>query len=176
MAGATASPLPPEIGRPISCVAADHDSLLADCARQNSNRISALGNSRFGGHMFRHIMAASDDSPQATRALEVAIELAKQLNTGLYRIVASEQLLSYTAFIDVEMPGGRRMLLDERGAYYRELQKRAMTQVSAAGVDVRGLVTEGAEVQAIIDRIAEYNLDLLVLGRRHHTAITWLWG
>jgi len=31
-------------------------------------------------------------------------------------------------------------------------------------------------VQAIIDRIAEYNLDLLVLGRRHHTAITWLWG
>ena len=121
-------------------------------------------------------MAASDDSPQATRALEVAIELAKQLNTGLYRIVASEQLLSYTAFIDVEMPGGRRMLLDERGAYYRELQKRAMTQVSAAGVDVRGLVTEGAEVQAIIDRIAEYNLDLLVLGRRHHTAITWLWG
>jgi len=79
--------------------------------------------------MFRHIMAASDDSPQATRALEVAIELAKQLNTGLYRIVASEQLLSYTAFIDVEMPGGRRMLLNERSAYYRELQKSAMTQV-----------------------------------------------
>lgn len=83
--------------------------------------------------MFPHIMAAFDDSRQATRALEVAIELAKQLNTGLYRIAASEQLPSYTAFIDVEMPGGRRMLLDERSAYYRELQGSAMTQLSAPG-------------------------------------------
>jgi nucleotide-binding universal stress UspA family protein len=79
--------------------------------------------------MFRHIMVAFDDSPQATRALEVAIEAAKESKTGLYLITVSEPLPSYTAFIEVEMPGGRRMLLNERSAYYRELQKSAMTQV-----------------------------------------------
>jgi nucleotide-binding universal stress UspA family protein len=105
--------------------------------------------------VLRHIMSAFDDSRQATRAFEVAVDLAKQLRTELYLITVSEPLPSYTASIDVEMPGGRRVLLNERSAYYRELQGSAMTQLSAAGLDVRGLVIEGAEVQATIDRIAE---------------------
>lgn len=68
------------------------------------------------------------------------------------------------------------MLLDERSAYYRELQKGAMAQASAAGLNVQGLVIEGEEVQTITDRIAEYNPDFLVLGRRHHTAMIELWS
>jgi nucleotide-binding universal stress UspA family protein len=51
-------------------------------------------------------MSAFDDSRQATRAFEVAVDLAKQLRTELYLITVSEPLPSYTAFIDVEMPGG----------------------------------------------------------------------
>ena len=35
---------------------------------------------------------------------------------------------------------------------------------------------EGEEIQTIVDRIAEYNPDLLVLGRHHHTAMIGLWG
>jgi nucleotide-binding universal stress UspA family protein len=124
--------------------------------------------------MIRSIMAAFDDSPQANRALEIAIELAKQFKAGLHLITVSEPLPLYTAFIEAEIPGGRQMLLNERSAYYRALQQRAMAQASAAGLDVQGLVIEGEEIQTIIDRIAEYNPDLLVLGRRHHTAIIGL--
>jgi nucleotide-binding universal stress UspA family protein len=126
--------------------------------------------------MFRYIMVAFDDSPQANRALDVAIELAKQCKTGLHLITVSERLPLYTGFIEAEIPGGRQMLLDERSAYYQELQKGAMAQASEAGIDVQGLVIEGEEIQTIVDRIAEYNPDLLVLGRHHHTAMIGLWG
>jgi nucleotide-binding universal stress UspA family protein len=82
----------------------------------------------------------------------------------------------YAAIIDARVPGGRQMLLDEQKAYYRELQKGAIAQASGVGLDVEGLVFEGEEVQTIVDRIIEYNPDLLVLGRRHHSAISGLWS
>jgi hypothetical protein len=82
----------------------------------------------------------------------------------------------YTAIIDVRVPGGRQMLLDDRDTYYRELQKGAMAQVTAAGLDVQALAIEGEEVQTLVDRIVEYNLDLLVLGRRHHSTVSELWS
>jgi nucleotide-binding universal stress UspA family protein len=126
--------------------------------------------------MFRKIIVAFDDSPRANRALEVAIELAQRYQTGLHIITVSEPLPLYTAYIEAEMPGGRKMLLDQRSAYYRELQKGAMAKASAAGLDVQGLVIEGEEVPTIVDRIIEYKPDLLVLGRRHHSAISALWG
>jgi nucleotide-binding universal stress UspA family protein len=126
--------------------------------------------------MFQKIMVAFDDSPQANHALEVAIELAKQFNTALRLITVSERLPLYTAIIDARVPDGRQMLLDEQKAYYRELQKGAIAQASGVGLDVEGLVFEGEEVQTIVDRIIEYNPDLLVLGRRHHSAISGLWS
>ena len=126
--------------------------------------------------MFRKIMVAFDDSPQANHALEVAIELAKQFKTGLHLITVSEPLPLYTAIIDAQVPSGRQMLLDEQKTYYQELQIGAIAQASGAGIDVRGLVIEGEEVQTIVDRIAEYNPDLLVLGRRHHSIISGLWS
>jgi nucleotide-binding universal stress UspA family protein len=82
----------------------------------------------------------------------------------------------YTAIIDVRVPGGRQMLLDDRDTYYRELQKGAIAKVTAAGLDVQALVIEGEEVQALVDRIAEYNPDLLVLGRRLHSTVSGLWN
>ena len=126
--------------------------------------------------MFRKVMVAFDDSAQANRALEVGIEIAKLFKARLNLITVSEPLPLYTAIIDVRVPGGRQMLLDDRDTYYRELQKGAMVQATAAGLDVQGLVIEGEEVQTIVDRIAEYNPDLLVLGRRHHSTISGLWS
>lgn len=126
--------------------------------------------------MFRKIIVAFDDSPHANRALEVAIDVAKHFQTGLNIITVSEPLPLYTAYIEAEMPGGRKMLLDQRSAYYRELQKGAMAKASAAGLEVQGLVIEGEEVPTIVDRIIEYKPDLLVLGRRHHSTISALWG
>jgi nucleotide-binding universal stress UspA family protein len=126
--------------------------------------------------MFRKVMVAFDDSPQANRALEVGIEIAKLFKTGLHLVTVSEPLPLYTAIIDVRVPGGRQMLLDDRDTYYRELQKGAIAQVTAAGLDVQALVIEGEEIQTLVDRIAEYNPDLLVLGRRHHSIVSGLWS
>jgi nucleotide-binding universal stress UspA family protein len=126
--------------------------------------------------MFRKIMVAFDESPQANHALEVAIELAKQFQTGLHLITVSEPLPLYTAIIDAQVPGGRQMLLDERKTYYRELQQRALAQISGEGLDVQGLIFEGGEVETIVDGISEYNPDLLILGRRHHSNLSGLWN
>jgi nucleotide-binding universal stress UspA family protein len=114
--------------------------------------------------MFRKIMVAFDESPQANH------------DTGVHLITVSEPLPLYTAIIDAQVPGGRQMLLDERKTYYRELQKGAIAQASGAGLDVQGIVIEGEEAQTIVDRILDYNPDLLILGRRHHSTISGLWN
>jgi nucleotide-binding universal stress UspA family protein len=78
--------------------------------------------------------------------------------------------------MDAEIPGARQKLLDERNAFYRDLQKEALKQATAAGVSVEGAVVEGDEVQAIVDHIVAYGADLLVIGRRHHSTMSRLWG
>ena len=126
--------------------------------------------------MYKKIVIALDESREAKHALASAIQLAKQLGAELRVVTVSEPLPVYAAFMDAEIPGARQKLLDERNAFYRDLQKEALKQATAAGVSVEGAVVEGDEVQAIVDHIVAYGADLLVIGRRHHSTMSRLWG
>lgn len=88
----------------------------------------------------------------------------------------SEPLPAYAAFMDTEVPGARQKLADERNAFYAELQQQAIGEATAAGIKAEAVVVEGEEVQAIVDAIAAWGADLLVIGRRHHSTMSRLWG
>jgi nucleotide-binding universal stress UspA family protein len=126
--------------------------------------------------MYKKIVVALDESKEAKRALGTAIELAKSLGSDLCIVTVIEPLPAYAAFMDSELPGARKMLLEERNAFYTHLQKDASKQASAAGVPVQAQVVEGQEVQAIADRISAFGADLLIIGRRHHSGFSGVWG
>lgn len=126
--------------------------------------------------MYRKIVVALDESAEAKRALSAGIELARQLGAELRIVTVSEPLPAYAAFMDAEIPGARAKLLEERAAFYQELQRRGVEQAAAAGVHAGGTVVEGAEVQAIVDHLSACEADLLVIGRRHHSPMSRLWG
>ncbi len=126
--------------------------------------------------MYKKIVLALDESKEAQRALAHAIDLAKHLGSEMSIVTVSEPLPAYAAFIDAEMPGAREKLLEDRNAFYADVQSAALKQVSAAGIKVNAVIIEGREVQAIVNHITAFRADLLVIGRRHHSAMSGIWG
>ena len=129
-----------------------------------------------GAVLYKRIIIALDESQEAKRALASAIGMARQFGSKLRIVTVSEPLPAYAAFMDAEMPGARQKLLEERNAFYGDLQKTGIEQAKAAGVPVEGMLIEGDEVQAIVDHIAASGADLLVIGRRQHSSMSRLWG
>jgi nucleotide-binding universal stress UspA family protein len=126
--------------------------------------------------MYKKIVVAMDESKEAKRALASAIDLAGLLKSELTILTVSEPLPSYAGFMDAEIPGARLKLLEERNAFYCNLQKEGIAQAAAAGIEARAVIVEGNEVQSIVDHIAEHRADLLVIGRRHHSTMARFWG
>lgn len=126
--------------------------------------------------MYKKVVVALDESKEAQRALDSAIDLVGRLGAELTLLTVCEPLPSYTAFIDAEMPGARQKLLDERNDFYVELQNSAVAKAAAAHIQAKTAIVEGDEVQAIVDHVAANGVDLLVIGRRHHASMSRLWG
>ena len=126
--------------------------------------------------MYKKIVVALDESSEARRALASAISLAGLLHSELTILTVSEPLPSYAAFMDAEIPGARQKLLEERNTFYRNLQEEGVAQAAAAGIEARAVIVEGDEVQSIVDHITGHVIDLLVIGRRHHSPMSRLWG
>lgn len=126
--------------------------------------------------MYKKIVIALDESNEAKHALTTAIALAKQLGSELRIVTVSEPLPVYAAFMDSELPGARQKLLEERNSFYAHLQKDGIKQASAAGVKVDAAIIEGKEVDSIAQHITAFGADLLVIGRRHHAAMSGIWS
>lgn len=126
--------------------------------------------------MYKKIVVALDESKEAARALEAAIELAVQVKAELTLVSVCEPLPSYTAFIDSELPGAKQKLIEERNTFYSNLQREGVAKAAGAGLQARGVLVEGDEVQSIVDHIVANGNDLLVLGRRHHHSMSRIWG
>ncbi len=58
--------------------------------------------------MYKKIIVAFDESPEARRAPTNAIEFAKQLGAELRIVTVTEPLPVYAGFIDSEVPGARQ--------------------------------------------------------------------
>jgi nucleotide-binding universal stress UspA family protein len=127
--------------------------------------------------MYKKMIVAYDESPEAKRALTRAIELAKLMEAELRLVTVSEPLPAYVAYADVGFPGSKRMLAEERRNFYTKLQEEAKVRAAENGLVADCVIVEGDEVQSIVDSITSWHADLLVIGRRHHSSpFTRMWG
>ena len=132
---------------------------------------------RWEAIVYKRLIVAYDESPEANRALTRAIEMAKLMEAELRLVTVSEPLPAYVAYADVGFPGAQRMLADERQNFYNQLQEEAKVRAAESGLVADGVIVEGDEVQSIVDSITSWHADLLVIGRRHHSSpFTRIWG
>jgi nucleotide-binding universal stress UspA family protein len=122
--------------------------------------------------MFKKIVVAYDESPEAKRALKIAIDLAKQLKSELRLVTVREPLPAYIGYIESAFPGSERILSDERHLFYENLQKEAKALASAQGIAAEGVIVEGEEIQGLADDLERWKADLMVMGRRHHSSVS----
>jgi len=127
--------------------------------------------------LYKRMIVAYDESPEAKRALTHAIELARLMAAELRLVTVSEPLPAYVAYADVGFPGAERMLAEERQNFYNKLQDEAKVQAAEGGVVADSVIVEGDEVNSIVDSVTSWHADLLVIGRRHHSSpFTQMWG
>lgn len=127
--------------------------------------------------MYKRLIVAYDESPEAQRALTRAIEMAKLMESELRLVTVSEPLPAYVAYADAGFPGAKRIFAEEREPFYDKLQEEAKVRVAESGMVADGVIVEGDEVQSIVDSITSWQADLLVIGRRHHSSpLTRIWG
>ncbi len=111
-------------------------------------------------------MVAYDDSPEAGKALQVAIQLAMSLGSELKVVTVLEPLPVYFSFAAsavavADWKSGKQ-------ARYTALQQKARRETAAAGIYPDAELVHGDEVGTIIECARKYQSDLLVLGMRRH--------
>jgi nucleotide-binding universal stress UspA family protein len=126
--------------------------------------------------MFRKIVVAYNESPEAERAFVSAMKLAKSLNAELLTVTAMADLPSYTAFAQAADSSMARLLEQDRLKFYTKLQDTARARMANSGIEFQSYLVEGREVEAIVDFLRQQKADLLVLGlhqRDLHIARLW---
>jgi nucleotide-binding universal stress UspA family protein len=127
--------------------------------------------------MFKKIAVAYDDSPEAGRALAVAIQLAKTFGVGLQTITVMEKLPAYTAFATSTDPAMLATLEEDRAKFYERIQTSARELASREGVQLATHLADGETVDGIVQFVCAQKIDLLVIGlHRRHDRISRIWS
>lgn len=127
--------------------------------------------------MVRRIAVAYDDSPEAGRAFQAALYLAKALGTELRTITVIEELPAYTGYVAGADASVLRMLQQDRTRFYEELQANVKRLASLEGAAVISELIDGGTVEAIAGFVRAHKIDLLVIGLHHRSLhISRIWS
>lgn len=127
--------------------------------------------------MFKKIAVAYDDSPEAGRALTVAIQLGKTFGVGLETITVMEKLPAYTAFATGSDAVMLNTLENDRKNYYEQIEGKARELASREGVQIATHLADGETVDGIVQFVCDHKIDLLVIGlHRRHDRISRIWS
>lgn len=120
--------------------------------------------------MLDRILAAIDPSREGTRALRLAIELARQIGADLKVIVVLKPLPACFSFAvsAVFAHIWKRTQSEKCSAVHNQ----ARQHMAKAGVFPDAEIVTGSEVQTILKCARDYNADLIVMGMRHRTIRT----
>jgi len=119
--------------------------------------------------MFHKIVVVYDDSPEADRALDVAIELTRALQAELRIVTVLEPLPNYFSWDVSPLPAKRWI---ERTRTKHTLHQTAARQkANAAGVSLDTELVDGDEIDSIIESAKKNYADLLVVGLRPDTLL-----
>jgi nucleotide-binding universal stress UspA family protein len=117
--------------------------------------------------MFRRISVAFDESPEAGRALQAAVELAKSLHPSLTVVSVIEPAPIF--FSTLAAPYIR--WTDEMRTRYITLQAKARKFAEDAGLAIEADLSTGDEVESILKAARHHQSDLLVIGMPKHNWI-----
>jgi nucleotide-binding universal stress UspA family protein len=116
--------------------------------------------------MFNRIAVAFDESPEAGRAFQSALDLARVLGSELYLVTVIEDLPPYIGYISAVAPDVPGMLKNDRQAFYADLHTKARTLAEQAGVTIHSEFCEGDEMKGLPRLADQLRPDLLVVGLR----------
>lgn len=125
--------------------------------------------------MFKQILVAVDESEQATAALDLAIELGKELGSSLTLLHALDPGKVSTP-ADVTAVSTVEIEVEELEAAGKSLLESTAARVRGAGLEVTTIMRDGVPSPTILDTAARSNADLIVLGThgRHGVARMFL--
>jgi len=116
--------------------------------------------------MFKRIVVAFDESPEAERAFRSAVDLARLLKSEVYLITVIEDLPPYIGYVSAVAPDVPGMLKADRQAFYTDLHNKARSTAEQAGVSVHSEFFEGDEMKGLLHLADRLRPDLLVVGLR----------
>ena len=127
--------------------------------------------------MFKKIVVAYNESPEAGRALVSAIHLARILGAELRVASVVQDLPAYTAYataVDSSIP---LTLREGRRQRYEQLQTEVRDTALREGIAAVTHLLKGDPVDALLDFLAREKPDLIVIGLHRHTShISRLWS
>jgi nucleotide-binding universal stress UspA family protein len=114
------------------------------------------------GGMFQKIVTAVDGSPNSLRALDKALQLAKQFSSEL--VVVSVVHIPITSY-SYDVLGSLEVFnkLEEDG---KQSLAKCVSMAAEAGVAARTVLLSGDPAQGILDTAAKEGADLLIVGSR----------
>ncbi len=120
--------------------------------------------------MLDRILAAIDPSLEGTRALPLAIELAREIGADLKVIIVLKPLPACFSFAvsAVFAHVWKRAQLQKCSA----LHSNAKQQMARAGIFPDAELLSGSEVHTILRSAKQYRADLIVMGMRNRTIVT----
>lgn len=120
--------------------------------------------------MLDRILAAIDPSREGTRALGLAIELAREIGSDLKVIAVLKPVPACFSFAvsAVFADLWKRAQLQKCSA----LRTQAKQQMAKAGLFPDAELIAGSEVHEILRCAREYRADLIVMGMRNKTIVT----
>ena len=117
--------------------------------------------------MFHKIVVVYDDSPEADRALDVAIELTRALQADLRVVTVLEPLPNYFSWDVSPLPA--KQWIERTRTKHTLHQSAARQKANAAGVSLETELVDGDDVDRIIESAKKNDADLLVVGLRQDT-------
>ena len=119
--------------------------------------------------MFHKIVVVYDDSPEADRALDIAIELTRALQAELRIVTVLEPLPNYFSWDVSPLPA--KQWIDRTRTKHTLHQTAAWQKANAAGVSLDTELVDGDEVDRIVESAKKNHADLLVVGLRQDTLL-----
>jgi nucleotide-binding universal stress UspA family protein len=116
--------------------------------------------------MFHKILLAYDGSTGAKKALDIAIELARESHAELWALGVEEHLPHFTATVS-EIEAEKEFANHS----FQQCFSAAHLHALQAGVELKTVIRAGHVARTILDYAKEGRFDLLILGRSGHSGV-----
>ncbi|GGP21896.1 universal stress protein YxiE [Thermocladium modestius] len=120
-------------------------------------------------YMLKKILVAIDGSPQSSKALDIAIDMAKRFESKLYIVHVIEEQKYMLA---INYPPAYPEMVDSLLKNAKELLDEAAKKAMEQGVNAEQLLERGDAASKIIDAADNLCVDMIVMGSRGLRGVT----